>query len=95
MEHEVIKSTLSEKKLKRLESKKRKAEAFLALVGHKKESNFNSLDSDTSISTDKSLVSTTYSPELSEGSVETRSSTKVSMIHEIFTCMLRLKKSFE
>ncbi|KAK3797202.1 hypothetical protein RRG08_030429 [Elysia crispata] len=78
MEHEVIKSTLSGKKLKRLESKKRKAEAFLALVGHKKESNFNSLDSDTSISTDKSLVSTTYSPELSEGSVETRSSTKFS-----------------
>ncbi|RUS79864.1 hypothetical protein EGW08_012390 [Elysia chlorotica] len=73
MEQQVpaINPTLSEKKLKRLESKKKKAEAFLALVGHKKDSNNSNLAvSDISLSTDNSLVSTTYSSEASE---ETRS----------------------
>ncbi|GFR58033.1 REXON_0 protein [Elysia marginata] len=66
MNHEMATSKLSEKKRNRLESKKKKAEAFLALVGHKRESAPISIDSHASYSTDKSFTSTTYSPNLDE-----------------------------
>ena len=62
--HNVIQ--LTERKRKRMESKKRKAEAFLALVGHTKELDSNSFVSDLNRSQDNSLLSTTYSPETKE-----------------------------